>query len=100
MCICPHEVSTAARTTLDHACWSKVYSARPCGSNDEQVYALQMPSGAFERPSAGSWAAPDGKDAGEAREAEPRHCILLRAGGLMSVLDMEQGAAFLTFKPL
>ena len=58
-----------------------------------------MPSGAFERPFAGSHAAPDGKDAGQAKEAEPRHCILLRAGGLMSVLDMEQGAALLNLVP-
>lgn len=26
-----------------------------------------------------------------AADAEPRHCVLLRAGGQMSVLDMAQG---------
>ncbi len=30
-------------------------------------------------------------DGGAGDEAEPAHCVLLRAGGHMSVLDMEQG---------
>lgn len=37
------------------------------------------------KPSAGGGTPP-----GE--EGEPQHCVLLRAGGLMSILDMEQGA--------
>lgn len=33
----------------------------------------------------------DDAEVGTAGESEPRHCVLLRAGGQMSVLDMAQG---------
>lgn len=44
---------------------------------------------------------PTGQDAegGTAAELEPCHCVLLRAGGQMSVLDMAQGGlALLRFQ--
>lgn len=35
--------------------------------------------------------ASDNAEASTATDLEPRHCVLLRAGGQMSVLDMAQG---------
>ena len=45
---------------------------------------------------------PTGEDAegSSPAELEPGHCVLLRAGGQMSVLDMAQGGPVLSFQPL
>ena len=52
----------------------------------QDIALVEVPSAAFGSPSR------PGSASGPAKAPVPQNCVLLRAGGLLSMLDMEQGA--------
>ena len=54
----------------------------------QDIALVEVPSGAFGSPSR------PGSAGGPAKAQVPQNCVLLRAGGLLSMLDMEQGTFF------
>ena len=79
------DITTCCWLRKRHDVCSRQLHHKVCSGLPVQDIAIVEP-----RPSSDS---NEETEAGTAADFEPRHCVLLRAGGQMSVLDMAQGSS-------